>query len=95
MTALGVLTLHLHLPGCQSLKEKRGRIKPVLARLHKQFNLSVAETDLQDRWQEAVISCCLINNNPSFVQSTLDRVTRFAEASFPDVQLVNHQIEVF
>ena len=95
MTTLGVLTLHLHLPGCQSLKEKRGRIKPVLARLHRQFNLSVAETDLQDRWQEAVISCCLINNNPSLVQSALDKAARFAEVSFPDIQLLNHQTEIF
>ena len=44
---LTTLSLHLHLPGCASLKEKRGRIKPLMARLRREFNLSVAEMDLQ------------------------------------------------
>ena len=60
---VGILTLHLHLPGCASLKEKRGRIKPLLARLHRQFNLSVAELGLQDKWQETIISCGMVGND--------------------------------
>jgi uncharacterized protein len=36
---IGQLTIYLHLPGCASLKEKRGRLKPLLARLHREFNL--------------------------------------------------------
>jgi len=40
---IGTLTFHLHLPGCASLKEKRSRLKPLLARLHRQFNVSTAE----------------------------------------------------
>ena len=46
---LATLTIHLHLPACSSLKEKRGRIKPLMARLHREFNVSVAEMDLQDK----------------------------------------------
>jgi uncharacterized protein YlxP (DUF503 family) len=42
---LAILTIHLHLPGCASLKEKRGRIKPIMTRLRREFNLSVAEMD--------------------------------------------------
>ena len=61
---LGLLTLHLHFPGCASLKEKRGRIKPLIARLHREFNVSVAEMDLQDKWQESVIGCAMIGNDP-------------------------------
>jgi uncharacterized protein YlxP (DUF503 family) len=43
--SLGLLTIHLHLPGCASLKEKRGRLKPLLTRLHREFNISAAEID--------------------------------------------------
>ncbi len=46
--SIATLTIHLHLPICSSLKEKRGRIKPLIARLHREFNISVAEMDLQD-----------------------------------------------
>ncbi|MBA4379619.1 MAG: DUF503 domain-containing protein, partial [Anaerolinea sp.] len=34
---IGLLTLHLHLPACASLKEKRGRLKPLIHRLHREF----------------------------------------------------------
>ena len=44
---LATLTLHLHLPACASLKEKRGRIKPLMARLRREFNVSVADISLQ------------------------------------------------
>ena len=45
---LAILTIHLHLPTCSSLKEKRGRIKPLMARLRREFNVSAAEMDLQE-----------------------------------------------
>ncbi|MCJ7708279.1 MAG: DUF503 domain-containing protein, partial [Anaerolineales bacterium] len=40
---VGALTLELRLPGCSSLKQKRSRLKPLLAALHREFNLSAAE----------------------------------------------------
>ena len=44
---VAILTIHLHLPGCASLKEKRELIKPLMVRLRREFNISVAEMDLQ------------------------------------------------
>ena len=35
---IATLTIHLHLPGCTSLKEKRGRIKPLMSRLRREFS---------------------------------------------------------
>ncbi len=43
---IGILSIHLRLPGCASLKEKRGRLKPLLNQLHKKFNVSVAAMNL-------------------------------------------------
>jgi uncharacterized protein YlxP (DUF503 family) len=63
--AVGLLTLHFHLPGCASLKEKRSRIKPILARLHREFNVSAAELARQDAWQEAVLACALVLQSTS------------------------------
>ena len=68
---VGTLTLHLHLPGCASLKEKRGRLKPLLARLHRQFNVSTAEMGLQDQWQETVIACGMVGNEAAYLRSAL------------------------
>ncbi len=74
---LATLTIHLHLPGCASLKEKRGRILPFIARLRKEFNLSVAEIDRQDAHQQAVIGCALIGTDAAFLQSALETVRQW------------------
>jgi hypothetical protein len=92
--AVGSLTLILHLPGCASLKEKRGRLKPLLARLHREFNISVAEVDRQDAWQEAVVACALVSNDAAHIQRSFDQVTRYTETHFPDIQLVDQQFEL-
>ncbi len=71
---IATLTIHLHLPGCSSLKEKRGYIKPLISRLHREFNVSVAEVDRQDQWQEAVIVCAMVGNNHGYLQSAMQTV---------------------
>jgi uncharacterized protein len=91
---IGVLSIHLHLPGCASLKEKRGRLKPLLARLHRQFNISTAEMDLQDKWQESVIACGMVGNNPAFLQSALETVQKWVEANWPDGDVLDTKIEL-
>ncbi len=91
---IGVLTLHIQLPGCTSLKEKRSRLKPLLARLHKEFNISAAEMEHQDAWQEATIGCALISNDIGHTQSALQNVVRWLEKNWPDVELVDDEMEV-
>ena len=91
---VGTLTIHLHIPGCSSLKEKRGRIKPLLNRLHREFNVSVAEMGLQDMWQEAVITCALVNSNAVQIQSSLQRVSKWVKGNWPDGDVIDEKIEI-
>lgn len=91
---IATLTLHLHLPGCGSLKEKRGRLKPLLTRLHREFNVSVAEMGLQDIWQDAIIACAMVNSDAAQLQRSLQTVTRWVESNWPDVQVVDDKIEI-
>jgi uncharacterized protein YlxP (DUF503 family) len=91
---LATLTIHLHLPGCASLKEKRGRIKPLIARLRREFNVSVAELGLQDKWQEAVIGCAMIGNDHAFLQSALETVARWVESNWPDGMVIDLKVEI-
>lgn len=91
---VGVLTLELYLPGCQSLKEKRSRIKPLLARLHREFNISVSEVDRQDTWQNTVIACALVSSDAAHIQRSLQQVARWVEANWPDLQLEAEHLEI-
>jgi len=92
--SIGILTLHIHLPGSNSLKAKRGRIQPIIARLHREFNLSVAEIGLQDKWQEAVLACALISNDHGYTQHALQNVANFFSQAWPDLDLIDDHIEL-
>ncbi|MCJ7659178.1 MAG: DUF503 domain-containing protein, partial [Anaerolineales bacterium] len=61
--SIGILTIKIHLPGCSSLKEKRRRLKPLIERLHREFNISVAEIDHLDVWQTSMIACAPVSND--------------------------------
>jgi uncharacterized protein len=92
--AIGLLTLHVQFPGCKSLKEKRSRLKPLIARLHREFNISVAELDHLDVWDDAVLGCALISNNPQYNQRSLQSITLWLDKNWPDVILVEDHIEI-
>lgn len=90
---VGLLILHIHIPGCASLKEKRRRIKPLLSRLHREFNISVAEIDHLDVWQDATIACALVSNDHNHTQRSLQKITHWIETFWPDVSLRDEQFE--
>ena len=92
--AVGVLTLHLHLPGCTSLKEKRSRLKPLLARLHREFNISVAEMEYNNSWQEAIIACAMVSNDHNQTQRALQQVLDWIEHSWPDMFVSSEKLEI-
>jgi uncharacterized protein YlxP (DUF503 family) len=91
---IGLLTLHIQLPGCTSLKEKRHRLKPLLARLHREFNVSAAEIDLLDAWQDVVICLALVSNDNGFTQRALQSVLNWIETYWPDVLVVENRTEL-
>jgi uncharacterized protein YlxP (DUF503 family) len=91
---IATLTIHLHLPACASLKEKRRRIKPLISRLHREFNVSVAEIELQDKWQEAVIACALVNSDAAQLQRSLQTVAKWVEGNWPDGDVIEQKIEI-
>jgi uncharacterized protein YlxP (DUF503 family) len=92
--ALGVLTLQIEIPGCKSLKDKRSRIKPLMTRLHREFNISVAEIDHHDAWQSAVIACALVSNSAKHTQRALQSVVEWVENYWPDITVIDDHIEI-
>lgn len=86
--------MHLLLAGCASLKEKRSRLRPLLHRLHRQFNVSAAEMDYQNRWQEALISCAMLGNEAAYLQSALEQIRHWAEANWSEGEILTSKIEL-
>jgi uncharacterized protein YlxP (DUF503 family) len=61
----------LHLPACQSLKDKRTIVKSLKDRMHNRFNVSVAETDHQDLWQRAELTAAVVTTDRRYAENVL------------------------
>jgi uncharacterized protein YlxP (DUF503 family) len=91
---IGSLILHLSLPGIRSLKSKRSILKPLLHRIHRQFNVSSAEIERNDDWDEAIIACVCVGNENGYIQRMLQSIVDFIPPLFPNVEIIDHRIEL-
>jgi uncharacterized protein YlxP (DUF503 family) len=90
--AVGVIELHL--PGAHSLKDKRSVVKSITARLHREFNISCGEVGLHDTWQSAMVGIAVVSTAVPHAQSVLESVVHWIEINRPDVQVIDHTIEI-
>ena len=87
-----VLILDLKLSGAHSLKQKRSVIKPLLSRMHKEFNISAAEVDKNDLWDESVIACGLISNEKNSASVQLNAIKEFLEHYSREISIMDYSI---
>lgn len=88
---MGIVTWELHLNGCRSLKDKRQILSSLKERLHRRFNVSVAETDHQDLWQRAELSCCVVAESRRHAEEVLAAAHRLV-ASEPLARIIDSAI---
>ncbi len=74
------LTWELALPGCASLKEKRSVVRSLRDRLRSRFNVSVAETGLQEVHARAELTVVLVAADGRRAESLLDKADRLVES---------------
>jgi uncharacterized protein YlxP (DUF503 family) len=92
---IGSCTFELYIPGNGSLKGKRQVIKSLMARMRKEFNVSVAEVGAHDVWQSAVIGVACVSSDRDYVHGLLTRVAQWVENSRLDCDLVDYKIEIW
>ena len=89
-----IATITLYLPGCQSLKEKRSTLAPLLSRL-KRYNLSVIEAARQDSWQTAELQIAKVGLNCAQLDRDLAQVEALIENDFRDITLTDVKTEFY
>jgi hypothetical protein len=92
--AVGLLTLELYLPLNDSLKGKRGILKPLIARLRREFNVSVCEADAQDTLTRAVLEVACVSANHALAHRHLQVLAKRVENWRLDAQLIDYHIEM-
>lgn len=85
--------IKLGLDGVRSLKEKRRIIKSMISRLSNEFNIAIAEVDLNDVWQSSVLGVATVGNDRRVLNSVMENVVSWIERNRPDVYLADYSIE--
>jgi len=91
---VGTCVVELHLASNTSLKGKRASLKPLIVRLHREFNVSAAEIDHHDSWQSAALGLACVANDPAQAEQILNNAVHWIEHHRPDLQVVDWQIEI-
>ena len=92
--AIGHLTLELYLPLTGSLKEKRGIVKPLIARLRRDYNVSVCEADGQDVLSRAVLEVVCVSQNGALAYRQLEKIATRVENWRLDADLIDYFIDM-
>jgi uncharacterized protein YlxP (DUF503 family) len=92
--AIGHLTLELYLPLTSSLKQKRSVVKPLIARLRRDYNVSVCEADGQDTLSRAVLEVVCVSQNGALAYWQLEKIAVRVENWRIDAEVVDYVIEM-
>ena len=90
---VGLLTLELHIPDAQSLKDKRQVIRSLKDKLRRQFNVAVAELDHHELWQRSVVGVVTLSNEEQHVEESLQKILAEADRILGPV-LISHAVEM-
>jgi len=93
MTTIALLTLEIHIPHAQSLKDKRMVVRRLKDRLRSKFNVAVSETDHQELWQRAALSVVTVGSDEEYARQTLQLSLEESERSAPEC-VVQGNIEI-
>ena len=85
------LIIEIHIAGCSSLKEKRGHLKPLLAALHKNFNIAAAEVEKQDVHDYALIACVAVSGDRDHLSRVLNKLPDWIESQRPDLSVIDEE----
>lgn len=89
---VGTLQVRLLLRQARSLKDKRQVVQSIKARLHQDFNVSVAEVEGQDKRQLVVLGLAMVGNEAHPIKQALGAIVE-ALRVHPVAELVDYELE--
>jgi len=91
---VGLCTVDLQVPDSASLKEKRQVVQSAIARLRRQFNVSVAQVDHLDSWQLATLAIVAVSTDLPYLQGLLERAVHAIEDGRHGLVLLDYSVEI-
>ncbi len=81
------LRVELRIPGVNSLKEKRSKVKGLASLLTRKFPVAVAEVGFQDQWRRATIGVATVAAQRGHAERVLHSAQRLIESQ-PDFEVL-------
>lgn len=69
----------------QSIKDKRSVVKRMIAKLRKDYNVSIAELDYLDLWQRIKFGIVTVSNDLVHAEKVMNDVLRVID-SYPELE---------
>jgi uncharacterized protein YlxP (DUF503 family) len=91
---IAVCTIYLSIPANHSLKGKRQVLKSLIARVHNDFNVSIAEVGQQDAWQSATLGVACVSSDPGYAHGLLTKVVQAISCYRLDAEIADYKIEL-
>lgn len=88
---VATLRMELRVDHCHTLREKRRRMQAITTKLHRHFNVSVADGGREDDPAHALLVVAAVGRSRRDARETLERVAD-AVAAYPRAELLSQAI---
>jgi uncharacterized protein len=93
MLIVAMMLVELHVPAAGSLKGKRGVVKPLIAALRRDLNVSVAEVGHQDLWQRSTLGIAVAAGSETGARKVVQQVEKIVYRD-PRVEVIAIDVEI-
>ncbi len=90
---IGAMTIELFLHDNHSLKGKRKIVKSMIGKVKHRFNVAIAETGSNDKWQKIELGISTVGNDRRHVDSSLANVLSFLESLYL-AEIIDSKMEI-
>lgn len=92
---VGVLQVTVAIEGAYTLKEKRSVVRKIVDRTRNRFNVAVAEIELHELYNRALIGVSAVGNDSALINSVLDKVQdAIADIGIGMAEIVDVKLEL-
>ncbi|MBW1913103.1 MAG: DUF503 domain-containing protein [Deltaproteobacteria bacterium] len=91
---VGTMRIDFYLHDNRSLKGKRKIVKSMVGKVKHRFNVAIAETGSNDKWQKIELGVSAVGNDRRHIDSSLTNVLAFLESLYL-AEIVDIKTEIF
>lgn len=88
----GICKISIHIPGSNSLKDKRQVVKGIKDKIRHNFNVSIAEVEDQELWQKAVFGISCVANKQNHIAEVFSEIIKIINNN-GEIYILDSQIE--